>query len=207
MANTILVATTNQGKIRELHRLLEVEAEMVQLVGLDDVGPVPEVVEDEPTFAGNARKKATAYAAATGYWTISDDSGLVIDALDGLPGVRSARFSGVRDPDRRVVDRANIRKVLEMMQAVPEAERAARFVCCVCLADPEKVLLETEGLVEGKITLDPLGEKGFGYDPIFWVPSLSRTMAQLDSGEKNAISHRGNAIRKLKPRLEPLLRV
>lgn len=208
MALQILVATTNQGKVKELRTLLELDRQgetEVVLLSLSEVAGVPEVEEDAETFAGNARKKATAYAAVTGLWTISDDSGLVIDALGGRPGVNSARFSGVQDTDRSVVDKKNIQKVLDLMRNVPLTDRTARFKCCLCMAAPDRVQIETEGTVEGLIGTEPVGAGGFGYDPIFYLPSLSKTMAQLDMKEKNAISHRGNAIRRLKPLLEALI--
>ena len=202
LRRTILVATTNPGKITELRALLNAD---VEWVGLSDYPHAPEVEEDGQTFAENARKKAIAYARATGLWTLSDDSGLVVDALGGQPGVRSARFAEMGGPDRRAVDRHNIEKVLQLLQDVPSDKRTARFVCHLCLAGPDQVLIETSGILEGRILDHPLGEKGFGYDPIFWVPSLNKTVAQLESEEKNALSHRGNAIRKLKPMLRDLL--
>jgi len=170
--------------------------------------------EDGTSFAENARKKATGYAKATGLWTIADDSGLVIDALGGAPGVRSARFSGEKDKDRKLLDHKNMEKVLKLLAGVPQKKRTARFVCALCLAcpepvegaSPERILIETEGKLEGLIAERESGENGFGYDPIFFVPRLNKTVAQLTRNEKNAISHRGNAIRKLKPLLDELLR-
>jgi XTP/dITP diphosphohydrolase len=188
-----------------------------------------EIAEDGATFAENARKKACGYAKETGLWTLADDSGLVVDALGGAPGVKSARFSGeavpalrpagilpavkkqgqdalATDTDRTLIDRRNMAKVLELLEGVPAEKRTARFVCCLCLASPQKVLLETEGRLDGLIAENEIGENGFGYDPIFFVPHLKKTVAQLTREEKNAISHRGTAIRKLKPLLEELLR-
>jgi XTP/dITP diphosphohydrolase len=167
---------------------------------------VGEIEEDGKTFAENARKKALGYAKATGLWTLADDSGLVIDALGGEPGVKSARFSGDKEANRGLLDHKNMAKVLNLLQGVPKEKRTARFMCCLCLASPEKVLVETEGKLEGLIIDKPMGENGFGYDPIFFVPALDKTVAQMTSEEKNAISHRGNAIRKFKPKLEKLLR-
>jgi XTP/dITP diphosphohydrolase len=197
----ILVATTNPGKVAELEAMLDID---VELMGLSDFSGIAEVEEDGETFAENARKKATGYAKAAGLWTIADDSGLVVDALDGEPGVRSARFSGEKDKDRTLLDHKNMTKVLKLLEGVPTEERAARFVCCLCLAGPEKVLIETEGRLEGIIAEKEVGQNGFGYDPIFFVPSLNKTVAQLTAEEKNAISHRGNAIRKLRPLLTEL---
>jgi len=202
MQRKILVATTNPGKVRELGQLLGLA---VDLVGLSEFQAMPTVVEDAATFAGNARKKASEYARAAGLWTISDDSGLVIDALDGQPGIRSARFSGAVDADRSLIDRQNIQMVLDLMRDVPDDLRTARFQCCLCLAAPDRILIETEGAVEGIITREPLGDGGFGYDPIFWVPPFSKTFAQLTPEEKNAVSHRGRAIERLRPLLQHCL--
>ena len=199
----IVVATTNPGKISELGACLGTD---IQWLNLSDFDNITEVEEDGQTFAENARKKATGNAKATGLWTIADDSGLMVDALDGAPGVKSARFSGekYKGPDRTLIDHRNIARVLELLKGVPEKQRTARFVCCLCLASPEKVLIETEGKLEGLITDREIGTNGFGYDPVFFVPHLKKTVAQLTQEEKNAISHRGNAIRKLKPLLDQL---
>ena len=178
-----------------------------KLLNLSDFEGTAEVEEDGRTFAENARKKATGYAKATGLWTIADDSGLMVDALDGAPGVKSARFSGekLEEPDRTLIDHRNIAKVLELLKDISEKQRTARFVCYLCLASPDEVLVETEGTLEGLITDREIGKNGFGYDPIFFVPHLNKTVAQLAPDEKNAISHRGNAIRKLRPLLDELL--
>ena len=199
----ILVATTNPGKIAELKALLGAE---IQWLSLSDFEGAAEIEEDGETFAENARKKALGYAKAVGLWTIADDSGLVVDVLDGAPGVKSARFSGEKDSDRTLLDRKNMAKVLELLEDAPKEGRTARFVCHLCLASPEKILIETEGTLEGLINDEPVGENGFGYDPIFFVPHLNKTVAQLTREEKNAISHRGNAIRKLRPLLDKLLK-
>ncbi|MCU0914297.1 MAG: XTP/dITP diphosphatase [Planctomycetes bacterium] len=203
-ARAILVATTNPGKVRELRALLGDQVEWKSLADFPGVG---EVKEDGATFAENARKKALGYAQATGLWTLADDSGLVVDALGGAPGVNSARFSGERaaGADRHVIDRRNIEKLLSLLDGVPRQKRTARFVCHLCLADPQRVLIEAQGTVEGVIATEPAGTGGFGYDPVFFVPQLGRTVAQLGDQEKNAVSHRGNAMRRLKPLLEELL--
>ena len=204
-ARVILVATTNPGKVRELRALL---GDKVEWKSLADFPGVEEVKEDGATFAENARKKAIGYAGATGLWTLADDSGLVVDALGGAPGVNSARFSGARaqGADRKMVDRKNMEKLLALLQGVPREKRTARFVCCLCLASPEEVLIETRGTLEGLIAEEPTGTGGFGYDPVFLVPQLGKTVAELGDQEKNAISHRGNAMRKLKPLLQELLK-
>ena len=201
---TILVATTNPGKVRELRALLDAD---VQWKGLADLPALGEVEEDGATFAENARKKATEYARATGLWTLADDSGLVVDALDGAPGVKSARFCGEVPPgtDRKTVDQRNIARLLERLEGVPTEKRTARFMCFLCLASPERVLIETQGKVEGRIIDEPVGENGFGYDPVFFVPDLGKTVAQLPDDEKNAISHRGHAIAEFKPLVNQLL--
>jgi XTP/dITP diphosphohydrolase len=175
------------------------------LVGLSDFAGIGEISEDGVTFADNARKKALGYAKATGLWTIADDSGLVVDALGGEPGVKSSRFSGEKETDRKLLDHKNMAKVLKLLKDVPKEKRTARFICCLCLASPKKVLIETQGVLEGLIADKEIGENGFGYDPIFFVPSLNKTVGQLTPKGKNAISHRGQAILRLKPLLEELL--
>ena len=200
----ILVASTNPGKIAELRAMLDFDLEWL---GLSDFSDIVEIKEDGSSFAENARKKAISYARATGLWTIADDSGLVVDALGGEPGIKSARFSGEksRNDDGTLIDHRNIAKVLELLKGVPKEKRTARFFCCLCLASPEQILIETEGTLKGLITNKEIGKNGFGYDPIFFVPHLNKAVAQLTPEEKNAISHRGNAIRKFKPLLEELL--
>jgi len=175
----------------------------VQWASLSD--SIEEIIEDGQNFAENARKKAVGYSKATGLWTIADDSGLIVDALDGQPGVKSARFCGEKSEDRKALDAKNTAKVLELLEGVPSEKRTARFVCHLCLASPEKILAETKGTLEGFITEEAVGENGFGYDPIFFLPGMDKTTAQLTSEQKNAISHRGSAIRKLKPLLDKLL--
>lgn len=204
----ILVATTNPGKLAELSEMLGDVGADIEWVSLRQFPDIAEVEEDGDTFAANARKKALGYAGVTGLWTIADDSGLVIDALGGAPGVYSARYAADEcdSSDRAAIDTANTQKALRNLQNVPKPERTARFKCCLCLASPEKVLLETEGAVEGIINQSPVGDGGFGYDPIFYIPGLQKTAAQLEKHEKNRISHRGNAIQHFKPLLENLLK-
>ncbi|MDD5134991.1 MAG: RdgB/HAM1 family non-canonical purine NTP pyrophosphatase, partial [Phycisphaerae bacterium] len=214
----ILVATTNPGKLKELSEIKGSDPFICQWLSLADFPDIKEVQEDGKTFADNARKKALGYAEQTGFWTIADDSGLMVDALDGAPGVKSARFSclaptpvvGVAGPrqlwsgpspanNRTLLDHKNMQKVLDLLKNVPPEKRTARFVCSLCLASPDKILLETEGKLEGIITDKPAGTDGFGYDPIFFVPSLNKTVAQIKLDDKNKISHRGRAVKKLKP--------
>jgi len=204
----------------------------IEWLSLSDFDNIIEIKEDGKTFAENARKKALGYAKQTRLWTIADDSGLVVDALGGEPGVKSARFADflpqrrkdtkkkrikvdmqttgfverrVTSDERRTIDRKNMAKVLHLLEGVPEEKRTARFVCSLCLAGTEKVLIETEGMLEGFIAQEEKGENGFGYDPVFFVPKLNKTVAQLTAEQKNAISHRGNAIRKFKPLFDRLL--
>ena len=206
MKRRILVATTNQGKLAELSELLGPINEKIEWVCLKAYPDISEVIEDGDSFTENARKKAVGYSKATGLWTIADDSGLVIDALGGRPGVYSARYAADKCGDNhKDIDVANYKKVLAELKDTSDEQRTARFMCALCLAWQEKVLLETEGTVEGIINHDPIGNNGFGYDPIFYIPPLNKTAAQLDPQEKNNISHRGNAIGKLKPLLEDLL--
>jgi XTP/dITP diphosphohydrolase len=203
----ILVATTNSGKLEELSMLLDDIGRHIEWLSLRAFPDIPEVVEDGLTFTENARKKALGYAAASGLWTLADDSGLVIDALHGQPGVHSARYAADECPakDRPSIDIANYKKVLRLLKDTPPNKRTARFVCHLTLAGPQGVLLEAEGTVDGLITEAPAGNNGFGYDPVFYIPSLGLTAAQLDNVNKNAVSHRGNAIRQLKPLLKQLL--
>ena len=169
---------------------------------------------DEPeetgrTFAENARQKALYYARATGLWCLADDSGLIVDALDGEPGVRSARYAAERfapGAGRSQRDAANTAKLLEALRDVPDEARTARFICHLALAEPGRVLLEATGAVEGVIARAPAGQNGFGYDPVFFVPRLGRTAAELPPERKNEISHRGQAVRRFARLLAQMLR-
>jgi XTP/dITP diphosphohydrolase len=203
MSRRILVASTNPGKLAELSAMLDLD---IVWLGLADFPDAAEIEENGRTFAENARKKALGYANATGLWTIADDSGLVVDALGGEPGVRSSRFSGAKDEERTLLDHKNMTKVLQLLKGVPAERRTARFVCNLCLAEPEKILAQVEGTLEGVVAEEETGSNGFGYDPVFLVPQLGKTVAQLTAEQKNAISHRGKAVRKLKPLLEKLLK-
>jgi XTP/dITP diphosphohydrolase len=199
----IVLATGNPKKLGEVRAILEPEGFRVR--GLDEFPPVPEPVEDADTFAGNARLKAIAYAAALGIACLADDSGLCVDALDGRPGVHSARYAGLGH-DRETRDGANNAKLLGELADVPTAERTARFVCAMCLAAPDgRVLAEAEGHFAGVITDDPRGEHGFGYDPLLYLPADDCTSAELDPAEKNRRSHRGAACRAMLPQVRELL--
>ena len=186
----LLLATTNPGKVREIRRALA--GLRARVSGLGDLPPGPSPRERGSTFLENARAKSLFYSRRWGGLTLAEDSGLEIDALGGAPGVRSARFSSPRPTDAR-----NNRKVLRLLRGVPAAGRGARFVCVMVLARNGQVLKEIRAQVRGRIAPAPRGANGFGYDPLFYYPPLRRTFAELDAGEKNAVSHRGRALRKL----------
>lgn len=186
----IVIATSNEGKIKEIVAALP-DADVKWLTA-GDFEDWPEVEETEPTFEGNARKKAATLAAYFGKLALADDSGLEVDALDGRPGVLSARFS---DPDA-TAERNNA-KLLAELADVPYEERTARFHCITALADPAGGVETTEGSIAGHIVMRPSGDKGFGYDPLFIPIGYDRTMAELDIAEKNKISHRGRALREM----------
>ena len=194
LINEILLATSNPHKLEEVEAVLGPLG--IHVVGLGALGDLPpEPVEDADTFEGNARIKAIEYAKATGRRCLADDSGLSVDALGGAPGVHSARYAGVGD-DRASRDAANNAKLLAALADVGEAERTARFVCAMCLADPDgTIVAETRGTFEGVITLDPRGTNGFGYDPLLFLPQEGCTSAVLEPDAKNALSHRGAATR------------
>ena len=180
----------------------------ISLSGLDPLERIDEPEETGATFAENACQKALYYARATGRWCLADDSGLVVDALDGEPGVHSARYAAERfppDADRPRRDAANTEKLLEALDEVPDDGRSARFVCHLALAEPGRVLLETTGTVEGVITRRPRGSNGFGYDPVFLVPRLGATIAEMPAELKNELSHRGKAVRQFATELARML--
>ncbi|MFC3211862.1 XTP/dITP diphosphatase [Planomicrobium okeanokoites] len=186
----IIIATKNKGKAKDFEQLLEPMG--YKVLTLHDVAPHMDVEETGETFEANAILKAEAIAQELQATVIADDSGLEIDALDGEPGVYSARYSG----DERN-DESNIDKVLQKMVQVPDSEKTARFRCVLALASPGKETILFEGTCEGLITDERKGENGFGYDPIFYVPALDKTMAEMKPSEKASVSHRGNAIREL----------
>jgi XTP/dITP diphosphohydrolase len=198
----LLLATRNEGKRRELAVLLE--GLHVQVLSLREVGDVPEVVEDGASFADNAIKKAREAAAATGLPTLADDSGLEVNALGGVPGVYSARYAG-----EGASDAANNEKLLAVLHGVPAAERTARYRVVLALHDPRGPLGATphleHGVCEGHIREAPAGQGGFGYDPLFEPIGFDCTMAELDAARKNRISHRGQAMGRLRQFLESYL--
>ena len=185
----LLVATTNRGKRKEIQDILA--GMPTVLATLDDHPGLAEPEETGTTFAANARLKACYYAAATGELTVADDSGLEIDALDGEPGVRSARFNGESYADK-------FDAIRRMLAERGTDASTARFVCALALASVGGVLWETAGIVEGRLQLPPRGAGGFGYDPIFHYPPYGRTLAEVTPEEKAAVSHRGQAFRHLR---------
>lgn len=192
---TLLFATGNPHKLEEVAAVLGPLGVTIQ--GLETIGDaIPEPLEDGATFTTNAVLKARYYAQITGRPALADDSGLVVDALGGEPGVVSARYSGVTGP-RSVVDPANNARLLERLREVPEDRRSARFVCVMALCDGRRTWAVTRGVVEGRILRQPRGNNGFGYDPLFLLPDRNLTTAELSPAEKNALSHRGQAARKL----------
>lgn len=199
----ILFATSNPGKIREVTEVLEPLG--LEVVGLDTLESIPEEPEEtETTFEGNARLKALYYAKATNYRCLAEDSGLEVDALDGAPGVYSARYAGV-EGTRDEKDQANNRKLLSALVNIPTDQRTARFICAMCLADPDgSIVAETQGRYEGLVADEPRGSGGFGYDPLLYLPDVGLTSAELSPEEKNARSHRGHAARALAKLLERL---
>ncbi|MEJ2092267.1 MAG: XTP/dITP diphosphatase [Syntrophobacterales bacterium] len=195
-ALTLVMATRNAGKVRELAELLR-DLD-VRLLSLNDFPELPEIPEEGSTFAENALAKAQAVARLTGFPALADDSGLEVEALGGRPGVFSARYAQDRTGGRTPSDEDNWRKLLDELREVPPEKRQARFVCEIALAWPTGRLVTTRGEVAGVIALEPRGTRGFGYDPVFWVPAYQATVAELDLAVKNRISHRGQALKRLK---------
>jgi XTP/dITP diphosphohydrolase len=190
----LLLASGNPGKLRELRAILR--GLPVELVGLADAGAgePPEVAETGDTFLDNALEKARAYAAWSGLAAVADDSGLEVDALDGAPGVRSARYAG-----QGASDRANLDKLLAELDGVPPERRSARFRCAAVLVDPGLGEWHAEGVWEGRLLAAPRGGGGFGYDPVFVPDGWEATSAEVDPATKDAASHRGQAFRALRP--------
>ena len=193
----LVVATRNAGKLKEIRRLLE--AQGVTILGLDMFPEAPEVEEDGDTFALNAAKKAETIARVTGLPCLADDSGLTVAAMQGRPGVHSARYSGAD-----ATDSSNNLKLLAEMALVPESQRQAAFCCVMALCLPDQPTRLFEGRVEGVILNQKQGDGGFGYDPLFWVPEFDCTMAELPLDIKNRISHRGQALRQVVTSLSSL---
>jgi XTP/dITP diphosphohydrolase len=194
---TVLVlATRNPGKTDEIRDLLKPFP--VEIRNLDDFGPIPEVVEDGATFDENAYKKAHFAARVLGLPALADDSGLVVDALGGAPGVHSARYAG-----ESATDAERCAKLLKAMEG--QTQRTAAFECVISIAVPEGPALTYEGRCEGLITQTPRGVNGFGYDPIFFYPPCNKTFAEMSMAEKSTVSHRGRALHELQEEFEKVL--
>ncbi|HEX8781520.1 MAG TPA: RdgB/HAM1 family non-canonical purine NTP pyrophosphatase [Nocardioides sp.] len=196
----LLLASGNPKKLVEMQRILAERAPDVRVLGLGDVPAYDEPVEDQPTFEGNALLKARAGAAASGLPTVADDSGLCVDALNGMPGVLSARWSGPPGSDKQGADARNNALLLAQLADVPDERRGAHFVCAVALVHPNGRELVVEGRMDGRVIRETRGSGGFGYDVLFCaVEHPDLTTAELDPGEKDRISHRGRALRELAP--------
>ncbi|HHY26048.1 MAG TPA: XTP/dITP diphosphatase [Desulfitobacterium dehalogenans] len=191
----VLLATQNRGKVKELQDLLS--GEDIEVLSLEDLDHWEEVEETGSTFAENAAMKARIAAQRTGLVSLADDSGLEVDALQGAPGVYSARYAGEPKDDDKNNDR-----LLQELEGVPEEQRTGRFRCALVIAAPTGEEYLTEGTVEGRILNERRGKEGFGYDPLFYLPDFGRTMAQLNLSQKNKISHRAEAFRQAVPILK-----
>jgi len=197
MARTLYVASTNPGKLRDFR--LAAASHDLGILPLPGLRAIEPPAEDEPTFAGNAREKATYYSRfLPGEMVLSDDSGLEVDILDGAPGVRSARYAA--DAGFRVAETADANNNLFLLQelaGVDDHQRSARYQCVLAVAQEGKDLFAAQGTAEGRILAEPRGSGGFGYDPLFYLPALDRTMAEIDDQTRWTVSHRGKAFRAL----------
>jgi XTP/dITP diphosphohydrolase len=197
----LLVATTNPGKFAEVQAYLS--SLPLEIISLRNLEKYPAVIEDGATFEENAEKKARTLAETSGLLTLADDSGLEVDALDGAPGIYSARYAGEAADDHK-----NNEKLLAAMRAVPEAQRTARFVCALALSDPRHGAIKTWTVresCEGRIAFGLSGINGFGYDPLFFFPPLGKTFGEIDRQTKATVSHRGKALKKLAELLPTLV--
>ncbi len=192
----LVIATRNKGKAEEIKKIPE--AYPVEIMTLDDFGPIPEVVEDGETFDENAYKKSSFTARVLGFPVLSDDSGLSVEALNGAPGVYSARYAG-----DSATDKENNEKLLKEMAG--KTNRKAAFECIISIAVPTGPALTYEGRCEGIITKAPVGNEGFGYDPVFFSPEYQKTFAELTMAEKSSISHRGNALAEMGAEFDKVL--
>ena len=194
MPTSILIATANAAKVREFQRMLA--SDRLQWRSLSDFGPAQSIEETGQTFRDNACLKAEGYARQFNTWALADDSGLEVDALDGNPGVYSARWAAMNGTGRGDAD--NNATLLRQLEAIEDPHRTARFVCVLALADPTgRIVLTTSDAVEGRLLREPRGSNGFGYDPLFMIDSLGRTTAELAPEAKHQISHRGKALRQM----------
>ena len=195
----LVLASKNLGKIVEFERMLGQQASLVKVLGLNDFPDMPDVEESGKSLSENARLKAQAIAKFTNLPALADDSGLFIDALNADPGVLSARWAGYQGVDSQERDRANIQKVLAQLEGVPKPERGAQFKSVVAYCDlrDQLQIIEKEelGVLNGEILLEPIGDGGFGYDPIFMPTGFDKSLAQLPPGVKDEVSHRGIAFR------------
>lgn len=196
----LVIATRNQAKLAELARILAASRVDVDIVDLRGFSEMPEIAETGATFKENAALKARAVVAHTGLPAVADDSGLCVDALNGMPGVLSARWAGGHGDDD-----ANLKLVLAQISDVPKGRRAAHFACAAVLALPSGTEHATEGAIYGSLTHEPRGSGGFGYDPIFVPDGMNLTTAQISAEQKDAISHRGKALRALAPVIAAVL--
>jgi len=192
----LIIATRNQGKKAEIAELLS--GFPISIKSLDDFGPIPEVEEDGESFDENAYKKASFTARILGYPALADDSGLLVDALDGAPGVYSARFAGPH-----ATDQERCQKLLQQMQA--KSNRKAAFECVLSIAVPTGPALTYEGRCEGVLMEAPRGDNGFGYDPIFYYAPMQKTFAELTRQEKSQVSHRGKALRQVRDEFDKVI--
>lgn len=200
MTRHLVLATRNVGKIAELRRILATAGLSVDLVGTEAFADLPDVAETGTTFAANALLKARAVAEHTGLPAVADDSGLCVDALNGMPGIFSARWSG-----RHGDDSANLDLVLGQLADVPDDRRGAQFVCAAALCLPDGTERVVEGQLAGALLRERRGSNGFGYDPIFVPDGHDRTTAEMSAAEKDALSHRGQAFRAIAPLVAELL--
>lgn len=199
MTRKLLIATRNSGKVAEYSEMLAMLD--VNWVGLNDIGVTLEVDETGATFLANAILKAQAFAGETGLMTLADDSGLEVDALDGAPGIYTARYGGAG-----LSHVQRYEHLLNTLVNVPIEQRTARFRCVIAMAGADGVLYGTaSGKCEGAIAFEPMGDGGFGYDPVFYLPKLGMTMAQLEANKKNVISHRGRALQAIEPLIRKVL--
>ena len=201
IAHRVVLATRNAQKLAELRRIVAAEAPDVQVLGLVDVTAYPEPAETERTFEGNALLKARACVSATGLAALADDSGLAVDALNQMPGVRSARWAGPGASDQE-----NNALLLRQLADVPASDRTARFVCAMALVLPDGTEHVRVGEMRGRIGVSPAGDNGFGYDPLFVADGYAMTNGELEPSAKDAISHRGRAVRAILPVLLTELR-
>ncbi|PIE62617.1 MAG: Non-canonical purine NTP pyrophosphatase [Desulfobacter postgatei] len=196
MKQILVLASTNKNKTKELKERLQ--GYPVDIKNLSDFGSIPEVIEDGETFDDNAYKKASFTARILGYPSLADDSGLCVAALDGAPGVYSARYAG-----EDATDQDNVNKLLATMKN--EENRKAAFECVISIAVPTGAALTYEGRCEGVLTREPVGNNGFGYDPLFFFPELDKTFAQLSMAEKAQVSHRGKALQEITQEMDKIL--